>query len=148
MARKKIEKGVTLIATNTELTGDVRFADQLYVNGCVIGNIVADNPAGKATVIISDEGVVKGEIRVPDVVINGTVEGNVFASGRLELAANAKVSGNVYYALIEMHLGAMVDGQLVHDETLGTLENENVHQFPAEQNAAAGVEQPKEPQRN
>ena len=148
MAKNKIEKGVTLIATNTELTGDIKFADQLYVNGRVIGNIVADNPAGKATVIISDEGVVKGEIRVPDVVINGTVEGNVFASGRLELAAKAKVSGSVYYALIEMHLGAMVDGQLVHDESLGTLENQNVHQFPADQNGAVAVEQPKEPLRN
>ena len=141
MAKRKIEKGVTLIAANTELNGDVRFADQLYVNGRVIGNIYADH-GDKATVIISDEGSVKGEIRVTDVVINGTVEGNVYASGRLELAAKARVSGNVYYALIEMQLGAMVDGQLVHDESLAA-GPQNVHPFPGEQNGS--LDQPKEP---
>lgn len=144
MAKRKIEKGVTLIATNTELTGDIKFADQLYVNGHVTGNILAEH-GGKATVIISEEGSVKGEIRVPDVVINGTVEGNVYASGRLELAARARVSGNVYYALIEMQLGAMVDGQLVHDESLATSENQNVHPFPADQSSAVAGEQPQEP---
>lgn len=143
MAKSKVEKGVTLIATNTELTGDIKFADQLYVNGRVNGNIVADH-GGKATVIISDEGYVQGEIRVPDVVINGAVEGNVYASGRLELAAKARVTGNVYYTLIEMQLGAMVDGQLLHDESLAA-ETQNVHPFPAEQNGAAAGEPSKEP---
>ena len=144
MAKSKIAKGVTLIATNTEVTGDIKFADQLYINGHVTGNIAADH-AGTATVIISDEGSVKGEIRVPDVIINGTVEGNVYASGKLELAAKARVSGNVYYALIEMQLGAMVDGQLVHDETLAGGENQNVHPFPAEQTGPMAAEQSKEP---
>ena len=143
MARRKLDKGVTLVATNTELTGDVRFADQLYVNGRIIGNIVADSSEG-ATVIISEEGTVKGEIRVPNVVINGVVEGNVYASGKLELAAKARVVGNVYYALVEMQLGAMVDGQLVHDEALAS-GNQNVHQFPSDNSSAPGADQSKEP---
>jgi len=63
------------------------------------------------------------------VVINGTVEGNVYASARVELAAKARVKGNVYYQLIEMQLGAMVDGQLLHEDSLG---GANVHRFPAE----------------
>lgn len=143
MARRKLDKGVTLVATNTELTGDVRFADQLYVNGRITGNIVADSSEG-ATVIISEEGTVKGEIRVPNVVINGVVEGNVYASGKLELAAKARVVGNVYYALVEMQLGAMVDGQLVHDEALAS-GNQNVHQFPGDNSSTPGADQSKEP---
>ena len=143
MARRKLDKGVTLVATNTELTGDIRFADQLYVNGRITGNVVADSGEG-ATVIISEEGTVKGEIRVPNVVINGVVEGNVYASGKLELAAKARVVGNVYYALVEMQLGAMVDGQLVHDEALAS-GNQNVHQFPSDSSSAPGADQSKEP---
>jgi cytoskeletal protein CcmA (bactofilin family) len=73
---------------------------------------------------------VAGEIRVPNIVINGRVAGNVYAGNKLELAANARVQGNVYYKLIEMQLGAMVDGQLVHDEAQA--EKAEVHQFPAE----------------
>jgi len=118
---KKMGKGVTLIAENTEVMGDVRFSGQLFVNGHVAGSITADS-GSDATLVISDIGTVTGEIHAPFVVINGSVKGDVHASTRVELAADAKVSGNVYYRLIEMQLGAMVDGQLVHvqDEAVGT----------------------------
>jgi cytoskeletal protein CcmA (bactofilin family) len=131
MAKSKIEKGVTLVAANTEIAGDVKFEDQLYINGRINGNVLAD-PGSNATVVVSEEGSVHGEIRVPNVVINGSVEGNIYASARMELAAKAQVKGNVYYTLIEMQLGAMVDGQLVHDEKLAA-ESKNVHPFPADQ---------------
>lgn len=131
MARMKLEKGVTLIAATTEVSGDVRFIDQLYINGRIDGNVISE--AEGATVIISDSGSVAGEIRVPNVIINGQVEGNVFASARVELAAKARVNGNVYYHLIEMQLGAMVDGQLLYDQTR---EGATVHQLPAESGAA------------
>lgn len=129
------EKGVTLIAGNTEVSGDVHFVNQLYINGRVSGNITADD-GSDATVVVSEEGSVAGEIRVPNVVVNGSVEGNVYATNRMELARNAEVKGNVYYKLIEMQLGAMVDGQLVHDETLGT-DQPNVHPFPESAESAA-----------
>jgi cytoskeletal protein CcmA (bactofilin family) len=134
MARDKIEKGVTLIAANTEVCGDIRFEDQLYINGRVSGNIIADAES-EATLVVSEEGSVNGEIRVPNVVVNGSVEGNIYASTRMELAAKAQVKGSVYYKLIEMQLGAMVDGQLVHDDKLGA-ESKNVHPFPADQQKA------------
>ncbi len=132
MARIKVEKGVTLIAPNTEVVGDIRFKDQLYVNGYVEGNVLSAEEGSAATVIISEEGSVKGEIRVPNVVINGEVEGNVYASSRVELAARARVKGNVYYELIEMQLGAMVDGQLLHEQAA---DSAKVHPFPAEGSA-------------
>ena len=127
MAKTKLDKGVTLIAANTEVEGDVRFSDQLYINGSVKGNIIAEED-GSATLVVSEEGSVSGEIHVPNVVINGSVEGNVFAGERVELASKARVSGNVYYKLIEMQLGAMVDGQMVHKEDPSA----QVHPFPAD----------------
>lgn len=126
MARNKMGKGVTLIAAHTEVVGDIKFADQLYVNGRVKGNVLADKD--NATAIISEEGCVVGEVRVPNVVINGLVEGDVYASHKVELAAQAKVRGNLYYKLIEMSLGAMVDGQLVYEENPVA---ENVHKLKA-----------------
>lgn len=118
----KVEKGTTLVAANTRIIGDVRFSDQLFLDGVVEGNVIADE-SDKATVIVSEEGSVVGEIRAPHVVINGTVEGNVFAGARVELAAKARVKGNVHYKLIEMQLGAMVDGQLLHaDDSANVLE--------------------------
>ena len=128
MARRKMDKGVTLIAPHTEVIGDIKFSDQLYVAGKVTGNVLADKEG--ATVVISEEGCIAGEVRVPNVVIAGLIEGNVYASHKVELAAQARVQGNLYYKLIEMQLGALVDGQLVHEEAPNT--GENVHKLNVE----------------
>jgi cytoskeletal protein CcmA (bactofilin family) len=125
--KNKLGKGATLIAEGTRITGDLRFSDQLYVNGHVEGDIRAEE-GSNAMLVISEVGSVRGEIDAPMVVVNGRVEGNVRASGRVELAAQARISGNVYYKLIEMQLGALVEGQLVHENEAAALAS--VHALP------------------
>jgi cytoskeletal protein CcmA (bactofilin family) len=51
---------------------------------------------------------------VHNIVLNGEVLGDVHAFEHIELAAAARVTGNVYYNLIEMAMGAEVNGSLVH----------------------------------
>lgn len=109
------------------------------MNGYIDGNVTAD-PDGTATLVISEGGTINGEIKVPFIVINGSVVGDVHAGTRVELAVDAKISGNVYYKLIEMQLGAMVDGQLVHVTDDGT-EKASVHPIQrGEDPAPAGGE--------
>ena len=110
---KGLEAGITLIANNCEFSGDVHFSDHLLVNGVVKGNIIAQS-GSKAVVTISEKGSVKGEIRVPNVIVNGKVFGDIYSDKHLELAAKAEIQGNVYYNLIEMVKGSKVDGNLVH----------------------------------
>lgn len=107
------EAGVTLVATNCELVGDIHFNDQLLINGVVKGNIYAQS-GSKATVTVSEKGRVRGEIRVPNVIVNGKVFGDINSDRHVELAAKAEVKGNVYYNFIEMVMGSWVDGHLVH----------------------------------
>ena len=107
------ESGTTLVAASCELVGDVHFSDELLVNGIVKGNIYAQ-AGSKAVVRISEKGRVEGEIRVPRIIVNGEVLGDVWADKHIELAAKAEVKGNVYYHLIEMVQGSRIDGQLVH----------------------------------
>jgi cytoskeletal protein CcmA (bactofilin family) len=106
---------VTLIAPDTEIAGGMKFAHQLYVSGTVTGDIEA-REGDESTVVISESGRVKGDIRTSNVIISGQVEGNVFAEGRVELAASARVRGDVHYRLMEMQLGATVDGRMLHHE--------------------------------
>ena len=75
--------------------------------------MVADD-GSDAVLRISEVGTVEGDIRAPHVIINGTVHGDVHASAHLELAENAAIHGNVYYNLIQMAMGASVNGNLVH----------------------------------
>ena len=56
---------------------------------------------------------------MPNVVLNGTVKGDILAHDRVELGATARVTGNVYYALIEMEMGAEINGKLIHEPRKG-----------------------------
>ena len=103
----------SLIGRQTETLGDLRFSGGLHVDGVVKGNVYADDDSG-AVLTLSEFGTIEGEVRVPNVVLNGTVIGDVYARDQIELAANARITGNVYYTLIEMAMGAEVNGSLVH----------------------------------
>lgn len=101
----------TLISSKTELVGDINFSGGLHIDGVIKGNLTAE--AGTdATIRISDKGRVEGEINAPNVIINGEVIGDVNASEYVELAKNANVTGDVFYKMMEMVLGAVVNGQL------------------------------------
>ncbi|GAB3740171.1 polymer-forming cytoskeletal protein [Silanimonas algicola] len=103
----------TLIGPQMVLRGDIQFSGGLYLEGQLIGRAIADAGA-EAMVTIAARGRVEGELRAPVIVINGSVKGDVHATQRLELGPEARVEGNLHYAVIEMAAGAAVTGQLVH----------------------------------
>ena len=113
--RKKIKASRidSLIGRQTVLTGDVQFSGGLHIDGTVKGNVTADEDS-RSVLTLSEHGTIEGEVKVPNIVLNGSVIGDVHAIERIELAANARVAGNVYYGLIEMAMGAEVNGNLVH----------------------------------
>ena len=111
--KRKADKINTLVGRQTEIQGDIRFSGGLHVDGTVKGNVSADND-GRSLLSLSESGVIEGAVSVPYVVLNGTVAGDVLSSEHVELAAKARITGNVHYNLLEMAVGAEVNGQLVH----------------------------------
>jgi len=103
----------SLIGAGTSLTGDVTFGGGLRVDGEIKGNVRGAD-GQPATLVISEHARIEGEISVSHLVINGTVIGSVHSSDFLELQTRAKVTGDVEYSTIEIHLGAIVQGRLVH----------------------------------
>ena len=103
----------TLISKKTEIMGNVKFSGGLQVEGVIKGNLIAEPESG-AIVRISDGARVEGQINAPNVVVNGTVIGDVYATDYIELAKKAHIEGNVFYHLMEMVLGAEVNGKLLH----------------------------------
>ncbi len=103
----------TLVSSKAEVVGDIKLTGGLHIDGQVTGNVVAE-PGSGAVVRVSDKGVVKGEIRAPHVIINGRVTGDVVSFEHIELAKKAEVNGDVYYATMEMVMGARVNGKLLH----------------------------------
>ncbi len=105
----------TLIGHETEIMGDVHFAGGLHVDGVIKGNVYADGESDSVA-IISERGRVEGELRVPNLLINGLVAGDVYAGDRLDLAKNARVHGDVYYQTMEMAGGAEINGKLIRTD--------------------------------
>lgn len=103
----------TLVGPNSKVNGDLFFEGGCHVDGTVKGNVSAD-PDSDSALSISEDAIVEGGVTVPYVVLNGIVRGDVFANQRVELGPTARVIGNVYYNLIEMAIGAEINGKLVH----------------------------------
>ncbi len=110
---KRVTRIDSLVGQETEINGDIFFSGGLHIDGKVKGNVIA-NRDSTSVLTLSEQGRVEGEIHVPNVILNGHVEGNVHTSEHIELALNARINGNVYYNLIEMAMGAAVNGSLVH----------------------------------
>jgi len=119
----------TLISSKTSIEGDFQFAGGLHIDGMIKGTIRATEDQD-AVVRISNIGEVDGDVVAPHIIVNGTVHGDVHASKHIELAENASVKGNVYYHLIEMAMGAEVNGNLVHQKELATLDKTPVKAKP------------------
>lgn len=104
----------TLISRHTELLGDIKFSEGMYIEGTIKGNVIADGD--NSLLILNEFGTIEGEVRVPYVKLNGVVIGDVFGSEHVELMSKSRITGNVYYNLIEMAIGAEVNGKLVHSK--------------------------------
>jgi len=103
----------SLIGVGTRIEGNVTFAGGLRVDGEIKGDVrAAEGEAG--TLVVSEKARIEGEIRVAHLVVNGTIVGPVHAADFLELQPRSRVTGDVHYSSLEMHLGAVVDGRLVH----------------------------------
>jgi cytoskeletal protein CcmA (bactofilin family) len=101
----------TLIGASARVDGDVHFTGGLRIDGVVKGNVLAED---SGTVIVSEQATVEGEIRVGHAVINGKVIGPIHGAESVELQSKANVNGDVNYKTLEVHLGAIVQGRLVH----------------------------------
>jgi len=113
LGKKKSIKVETLVGSGMKIQGDLVFSGGLHVDGRIVGNVIAEENS-HSMLVLSDQGQIEGEVRVPHAVLNGRVIGDVYASERVELSRQGKVDGNVYYNLLEMAMGAEVNGNLVH----------------------------------
>jgi cytoskeletal protein CcmA (bactofilin family) len=103
----------SLIGAGTKISGSVSFVGGLRVDGEILGDVLASGDEA-STLVISEPGHITGEIHVSHLVVNGTIDGPVHASEFMELQAKSRITGDVHYSRLEMHLGAVIEGRLIH----------------------------------
>jgi len=109
----------TLIGADTIVTGDIVFNGGLRVDGTILGN-VREQAGSENTIFLSESGRIEGSVETTKIVLNGTVVGPVKASQFIELQTKARITGDLYYKSLEMHMGSVIDGKLVHTEENAT----------------------------
>lgn len=116
--RKPNSRIDTLIGADTTIVGNVNFSGGLRVDGCIRGDV--RETEGQGTLVLSEHGRIEGAIHVSHAVINGTVLGPVHVSSYVELQAKSRITGDVSYKTLEMHMGAVVEGKLLYMEDATT----------------------------
>jgi len=118
----------SLVGGNSKICGDIYFSGGLHVDGEIEGNVIADDE--NSTLTTSARARIQGDVKVHNIILNGEVVGDVYGYKHIELAPDARVKGNVYYNVIEMAMGAEVNGSLIH--SLNPTENTRVKDAPEE----------------
>lgn len=114
ISRQKQQNRIdTLIGAETVITGDIEFSGGLRVDGNIRGN-VSETGSKPGTLVLSEHGRIEGAINVSHVVVNGEIVGPVSARSYVELQAKSRVTGDVCYKNLEMHMGAVVEGKLIY----------------------------------
>jgi cytoskeletal protein CcmA (bactofilin family) len=94
------------VGNGTALTGEANFRGMLRIDGHLTGRIVSQD----GTLLVGTNGQVDADIEVAVATINGTVNGDVIATERLEMGRAAHVKGNIQTPSLMIEQGAIFEG--------------------------------------
>ena len=109
-SKKKIETGNTgmintIIGENSQIEGVLAASDPARIDGLLQGKILS-----KSSVIVGEHGVVKGDIKAAEILVAGTVYGNLTAEQRIELTETGRVLGDMVTKTLVIDEGASFKG--------------------------------------
>jgi len=99
---------LTVMGESARLEGKFNITESIQIECEVAGEINVD---GK--LVIGDRGVVKADVHTTDAIIMGQYDGNMVATGNVEIAASGRVSGNIETDSLVIAKGGFFNGQVV-----------------------------------
>ena len=94
------------VGHGTTLTGETQFQAMLRVDGHLVGTVTSDS----GTLIVGTNGQVDANVAVAAAMINGTVNGDILATEKLQLGRTARVMGNIQAPRLIIEEGAILEG--------------------------------------
>jgi cytoskeletal protein CcmA (bactofilin family) len=118
-----IESFDTLIGAATRIEGRMVVNKSIRLDGTIEGSIESSTDT-QVTVAIGHSGLVHGDVRAHRVLVNGQVDGNIYAREKCELHETSKVKGDIHYGLLGIEHGAEILGLMVKKiEATGEVES-------------------------
>jgi cytoskeletal protein CcmA (bactofilin family) len=95
------------IDQGSEFEGKLTFKDTVRIDGCFRGEVASQN-----TLIVGETGEIMATVRSRNVMVSGTVTGDIFASERMVLHKTARVDGNIEAGTLAIEEGAVLNGKI------------------------------------
>ncbi len=99
---------LSVMGASAQLEGKFNITESIQIECEVSGEINVD---GK--LVIGDRGIVKANVHTTDAIIMGQYEGNMVATGNVEIASSGRVSGNIETDSLVISKGGVFNGQVV-----------------------------------
>lgn len=103
------------VGNGIQVTGDISFSGQLFIDGSVEGNLTTET----GTLIIGKGGTVRAKVMAERCVVQGTLIGDLIATGSVEISETGCVKGTVAAPTLMLAEGAVVDGQVTMGQQTG-----------------------------
>jgi cytoskeletal protein CcmA (bactofilin family) len=103
----------TVLSPDIQFTGTLNFKQPFLIKGRVSGEIIS-----QGLLVVDDAAIVEADIQAPRVIIRGSVQGNVSAAERVEIAASGTLVGDVRAPEIFMETGCVFNGSCVMSERI------------------------------
>jgi cytoskeletal protein CcmA (bactofilin family) len=97
---------LNMVGEGTVFEGTLRAESNVRVSGHIKGTLDVDG-----RVIVTQEGVVEGELRATDADVAGSVQGEIHITERLMLKSTARIDGSIAAGRIKVEEGALFAGQ-------------------------------------
>ena len=122
-ASDSLESFDTLIGAATKIQGRMVVNKSIRLDGTIEGSIESSTDT-QVTVAIGHSGLVHGDVRAHRVLVNGQVDGNIYAREKCELHETSRVKGDIHYGLLGIEHGAEILGLMVKKiEATGEVES-------------------------
>jgi len=128
------------VGHGTTLTGETEFHAMLRVDGRLIGTVTSEG----GTLIIGTNGQVDANVMVAAAMVNGTVNGDVIASEKLQLGRTARVLGNISSPRLIIEEGAILEGSCSMLKARETQEEEVANNYEQQQQSLLTPEEPQD----
>ena len=96
----------SLLERSTSIEGDIRGSENAQIDGHIKGTIQLDGD-----IIIGESAVVEADVEGNNIIIKGTVVGNVTARGHLEIQSTGRMNGDISARSIDFKDGSSFEGR-------------------------------------
>ena len=109
MARDEIN---AFLGAGTNYHGKLHFQGAVRIDGNFKGEVVSEG-----TLVIGQEAVVDGQVKVGQLVLSGKIKGEVEAKTKVVLHKTANLQGNIRTPVLVVEEGAVLEGELIMGST-------------------------------